>query len=156
MKTRNKKLYSPGEFECTKLQELFNKRKKKQSTKYLKKLDDVLLSLIWMAMYILGFMLFVSIFLERVGHTDFDPPEYLPLDLSSQSLFLEAVTRSRTKPKAKKKNTKKFPSIHKFTKKNQYNSTSGKFTIVPLVMPIQTRILRVLTGRLRGSHKKRS
>ena len=75
-----------------------------------------------MAMYILGFMLFVSIFLERVGHTDFDPPEYLPLDLSSQSLFLEAVTRSRTKPKAKKKNTKKFPSIHKFTKKNQYNS----------------------------------
>jgi len=33
----------------------------------------------------------IALFFERVGHTYFDPPEYLPLDFECGHMFIEAV-----------------------------------------------------------------
>ena len=91
--TRNKKFKSPGDFECSKLKDFINmrKRKLKISGKKTIKIEDLLLSLIYMAMYFLGLLLFIAICNKSVSHTDYSPPEYLPLNLSCEHLFLEAV-----------------------------------------------------------------
>jgi hypothetical protein len=67
------------------------------------------------------FVLLIALFDGKAGHHDFNPPEYLPLDLSCEHLFIEAVQRSRFKPKKPTKK-KKFPSILKFVKKTKYIS----------------------------------
>ena len=130
--TRNKKFKSPGDFECSKLKDFINmrKRKLKISGKKTIKIEDLLLSLIYMAMYFLGLLLFIAICKESVSHTDYDPPEYLPLNLSCEHLFLEAVQRSRFKPKKINNSKKKFPSNIKYKKLKRYTCSTfddGKF-----------------------------
>ena len=125
------KIY-PGDLECQKLKEFFLKRKlnlKIQTTT--KKLEDPLLWLIYLALYIFTFFLLISLFIERVSHKDFDPPEYLPIDIGCDHLLLEAIQRSRYKPlkptkpkKSIKSPTKKLniPSLLlSFVKKSKFN-----------------------------------
>ena len=59
-------------------------------------------------MYFLGLLLFIAICNESVSHMDYDLPEYLPLNLSCEHLFLEAVQRSRFKPKMINNSKKNF------------------------------------------------
>jgi hypothetical protein len=127
--TRNKKVWAAGEFECHKIQELFKMRKKKQK-KTIQKLNDHLLSIIYLFLYVFAFFLFISLFINQVDWIDHNPPEYLPLDLSCEHLLLEAIQRSRSKQndsiraKNSSRANKKFPSMNKFIKKTQFDTTN--------------------------------
>lgn len=61
-----------------------------------RKLDDVLLSFIYLALYILAFLLFIELSVGAGRHIyNEDTHSYLPIPLNCQLLFLEAVHRSR-------------------------------------------------------------
>ena len=118
--TRYKKVSGPGDFECKKLQEFFNKRKKNiKLVKKVQKLEDLLLCYIYLGLYILTFILFVSFTTNVLSHIDFDPPSYLPLELSYPAQLTEAVQRSRHKPKSPKQKKKKI-IFYNFIKKNKF------------------------------------
>ena len=121
VETRNKKTISQVELDCQKLNLLFkNRRKLKKTTT--KKLNDTLLSIIYLVLYIFTFMLFISLFIGRVRYTYYESSEYLPLDFNSKHLLIDAVQRSRHKKLKKVEN--KFPTIKKFVKKNKYSEDS--------------------------------
>ena len=118
MLTRNKKKqFLPGELECKVLAEF---RKKKVAKKSPKKIDDPLFNLIYRFLYVTAFLLWIFLWTESIHHTDYDPPEYLPLDISGHNLLLEAVQRSRIKAKPKTK-SKAF-NLKNFVKKNKYKN----------------------------------
>ena len=111
---------SDGDLQCNKLKEFFQNRKKnKNKKKTIQKLDDLQLANIYVFLYIAAFLLFISLSMDRAIHIDHEPPNYLPLDLTCQHVFLEAVQRSRCVKKAKK-NTK-FPLIKKYIKKTRFD-----------------------------------
>ncbi len=62
------------------------------------------------------FYLLVSFCTESLKHIDFDPPSYLPLELSHPAQLIEAVHRSRFKQKSPKK---KKIAFNNYIKKKQ-------------------------------------
>ncbi len=119
--TRNKKVCDPGDSECQKLQDFVNKRKKKiKYAKKIQKIEDLLLCCIYFGLYILTFILFVSFSTNALEHIDFDPPLYLPIELSHQAQLLEAVQRSRRSKAKSPKKTKKKVNFKNFVKKNKF------------------------------------
>jgi hypothetical protein len=119
--TRNNSAYSPGGLECKKLKELYRNRKKKSTKKSNWKIEDLLFRLIYFALYLLTFIMIISLYMGIVAHKDFEPPSYLPFEMSCEHLLLEAVQRSRFKPvKPQKKIRSKllnFVKKSKFTKR---------------------------------------
>ena len=117
--TRNKVQINPGDLECKKLQEFFKKRKKNAKySKQIKKIDDLLLCFIYIGLYMLTFYLLVSLSTNSLKHIDFDPPCYLPLELSHPAQLIEAVQRSRHKNKSPKK--KKTLNFKNYVKKSKF------------------------------------
>ena len=98
--TRNRKRFANGEFECQKLKTFVQSRNKNLLKKRaIQKLNDPLLSLIYLFLYILAFLYFIALSIGRIVHVDHEPPEYLPIDISCQHILLEAVQRSRATKK---------------------------------------------------------
>jgi len=69
------------------------------------------------------FYLLVSFSTESLKHIDFDPPSYLPLELSHPAQLIEAVQRSRFKQKSPKK--KKEIAFNNYIKKTNLNELVG-------------------------------
>jgi len=99
------------------IKELRNRKAKKK--KKSKKLDDVFLSIIYLFLYILAFILFIENTVGNgVRYYDKDTT-YLPLDLTCQHVYLEAVQRTRKiiKDKKEQKGSKKKQNNFKKMKK---------------------------------------
>lgn len=119
VETRYKKKSSQFELDCQKLN-LLVKNRYKNRKKTVKKIDDILLSIIYLIFYTLAFILFILLCIGTVKYIDNEPPEFLPLDVSSNHLLIDAVQRSRQK-KNRKSQKKFFPEIKKFIKKTKYS-----------------------------------
>ena len=63
--TRNNSAYSPGGLECKKLKELYRNRKKKSTKKSNWKIEDLLFRLICLALYLLTFIMTISLYMGQ-------------------------------------------------------------------------------------------
>jgi hypothetical protein len=119
-----------GEPDCD-LRRVIKALRTKKKPKKIRKLDDTLLSLIYLVLYMLAFYLFIEVTVG-VGFRHIDnEATYLPLDLNSQHLYLEAVQRSRMYRKirspAKKIQFEKLKKRIKYSLLNCYSRSKLDF-----------------------------